>query len=107
MSHGHKQSTSAYGVNLDFFEKIFNRGIPFEGPVDIEYLGDITNVSVAEQALAWLSDQNNEFELLKRHVPADVARAWTLVFQGCLQHGVAIPRHLRGYAARLGVVQTR
>lgn len=99
-----KQGAPKSGIDLDWFESIFNRGIPFEGPIDINYLGDITNQSVAHQALAWMSDPNNEFELAKRHTAEDVSRAWKLVLRGCLQYGVAIPPHLRGFARRLGLV---
>lgn len=98
------QSSAGRGENLDFFEAIFNRGIPFEGPVDIDYLGAIDTAAKAKAALKWLSDPNNEFELQKRHTQEDVARAWALVFRGCIAQGVTIPDRLRGYAARLGVV---
>lgn len=93
-----------FGHDLQGVKEIFNSGIPFEDPLAIDYLIDIPNASVALQALEFLQDQNNEIELRKRHSPADVERAWRGVLRGCLNHGVAIPHNLRGFARRLGVV---
>jgi len=92
------------GSDLDFFEDIFNVGIPFEGKIDVGYFIDIPNADIARRALRFLSDQNNEFELRARHPEDDMLRLWRGVFRGCIAHGVEIPADLKGYAKRLGII---
>lgn len=95
----------SFGADLNAVRAAFGlTAIPFEGPIDIDYLGDIPNASVAREALTFMRDQNNEIELHKRHVPEDVERAWRVVLRGCIAHGVVIPYDLRGFARRLGLV---
>lgn len=97
--------SAKFGGDVDVLQ-MFARGVPDEitGRLDIDYLIDIPNASVARMALAWMSDQGNEVTLAQRHPPDDVARAWRGVLRGCITHNIAIPHHLRGFAMRLGIV---
>jgi hypothetical protein len=76
--------------------------IPFEGKIDIEYLLDIPNRSVAGQALRFM--QVNEIELQKRHSPAEVERMWKGVLRACIAHGEPLTPNLAHYAKTLGIV---
>jgi len=96
--------TGRTGHQLDMFEDIFNVGIPFDGRIDVDYFTMITNADIARRALRFISDQNNEFELRKRHDESDMLRLWRGVFRGCIAQGVEIPADLKGYAKRLGVI---
>jgi len=92
------------GDDLNYFEDIFNVGIPFDGKIDIDYFISIPNADTARRALRFINDQNNEFELRKRHGQDDIVKLWRGVFRGCIAHGVEIPADLKGYAKRLGIV---
>jgi hypothetical protein len=83
---------------------LFQGGIPFDGPVDVEYFERIPNESTARKALEFMMSLRNEISLRQRHSEEDVGRMWLATFRGCLAHGVPIPENLRGYAQRLGVV---
>jgi hypothetical protein len=96
--------TGRTGHDLDFFEDLFNVGIPFEGKIDVAYFIKIPNADIARRALRFLSDQNNEFELRARHSEDDLHRLWRGTFRGCIAHGVEIPADLKGFCKRLGVV---
>jgi hypothetical protein len=85
-------------------EDVFNVGIPFEEPIDVGYFLELQNADATRQALRFLSNQINEFELRKRHTHADIVKLWKGVFRACIAHDVEIPRGLKGYANRLGVV---
>jgi len=94
---------STLGSDLSI-EDLFNVGIPFKGPLDVKYFTDLPNEATTRAALKFMSDQNNEFELRKRHVHSDIVTMWKAVFRACLTHNVEIPAGLTGYAKRLGVV---
>lgn len=83
---------------------IFSVGIPFEGDVDVAYFCNQPNASTARSALKFLSDQNNEIQLRGRASHADIVRMWKATFRACIAHGIEIPKGLKGYAKRLGVI---
>lgn len=75
-----------------------------DGPIDIEYLLDIPNRSIAQRALDFLDEQGNEIELSKRHSPADMQRMWRGVLRACIAHGVPLTPEQSTYAKVLGIV---
>lgn len=92
---------------MSILKHVWNAGIPEEitGPINADYFCDQPNASVAQQALDFLKDQNNIFELRKRRQPeADIQRMWKATFRSCLAHAVPVPDNLKGFARRLGVV---
>lgn len=89
---------------IDIVNHFRRGGLPFDGPIDVDYFCDIPNEATARDALAVLSTPGIEVELNKRHPPSEVARLWKAMFRGCVAHGVPVPDHLKGYARRLGIV---
>lgn len=87
----------------DWATRVFNVGIPFEGPLDVAYFCNIPNADSARKAISFLANQTNEIELHKRHSEADIQTMWKAAFRGCVKHGVPVPGDLIGYAKRLGV----
>ncbi len=78
--------------------------IPFDGPIDIDYLIDIPNADIARKALAFLMDDVNRIDLSKRHTPAEMQRMHRGVFRGCLAHGVTLTANQKQYARMCGVI---
>ena len=84
----------AFGVGL----------VPFDGPIDIEYLIDIPSRSAGQAAIDFLSNQANEITLQKHHGYADMIRMWKGVLRGCIAHGVPLTPNQEAYAGVLGIV---
>jgi len=80
-----------------------NRYIPFDGPIDIDYLLDIPNADVARRALEFLDDQVNEITLQERHGWADMQRMWKGVLRACIGFGVPLRPDQQAYARVLGI----
>lgn len=86
-------------------EAAFGAGyLPFEGPIDIDYLLDIPSADAARKALAFLDDRVNEIELHKRHSSQDVERMWRGVLRACIGFGVPLRKDQQAYAKQLGIV---
>lgn len=78
--------------------------IPFDGPIDIDYLLDIPNEDSARRALDFLDDRVNEITLQKRHSPGDMERMWKGVLRACIGFGVPLREDQQAYAQQLGIV---
>ena len=98
------KGTAMFGTDLPLKEWFNTFPEEIKGPIDVRYFADIQNADTARRALAWISDQDIEMELAKRHTRGDIEFMWKAAFRGCLMHGVPIPNSLKGYARRLGVV---
>ena len=85
-------------------DRVFNVGVPIEGPIDIKYFSDIPSASAARAALTFIMDQNVEFQLRRHHHQGDIEKMHRAAFRGCLAHSVPIPKRFAGYAKRLGIV---
>lgn len=87
---------AAFGVGLISDE--------IKGKLDINYLLDIPNRSVAQKAIDFIDNQTNEIELSKRHTPQEMQRMWKGVLRACIAHGVPLSTNQATYAKVLGIV---
>lgn len=87
----------------DYFD-VFAQGMPFDGPIDLDYFENIPNKDIAERALAFLNDQANEFDLRKYHAQSDITRLWRATFRACIRYQVSLTAEQHSFALRLGVV---
>lgn len=78
--------------------------IPFEGRIDVGYLISATSRTTAQQALDFMSEAGNQFDLAQRHSPEEIKRMWRGVFRSAIAHGAPLTNEQKSYARQLGVV---
>lgn len=92
---------------MNDIEVAFGAGLiseEIQGKIDIDYLLDIPNRSIAQKSLDFISNGPNEIELNKRHSHVEMRRMWTGVLRACIAHGVPLTQEHARYAQSLGIV---
>lgn len=84
---------------------LFRGGVPFEGEFDVDWFVNIPSQAAAEERLAFITNQRNVSELIKRGYGGQpMERMYRAVYRACIGYGVPLTDSAKHHASTLGVV---